>query len=60
MERLDCFAVRNNGGQMACIALKRMYCRTEKCSFFKTQEQYRKECMMYPCADIDAREGRDD
>lgn len=34
---LDCFAYDNN--KVCCKALERMYCKHEKCRFYKTTEQ---------------------
>ena len=30
-------------GTNACIGLNRMYCKTEKCGFYKSKEEYNKD-----------------
>jgi hypothetical protein len=38
--KTDCFAYAKG----ECKALKELYCKTEKCNFFKTKEQFERDC----------------
>lgn len=35
MEKIDCFAYRDRGKCSGCKALKRLYCKEEKCEFYR-------------------------
>lgn len=39
----DCFAYRDG----KCNALNKLYCKEEKCKFYKTREQVKKEAKKY-------------
>ena len=39
----DCFGYRDG----KCTALKNLYCSMEKCKFYKTKEQVKKEAKKY-------------
>lgn len=36
----DCFAYKTKEGHPMCNALNELYCKQEKCRFFKTREEY--------------------
>ena len=38
----DCFAYQNEEGVEKCKILNNIYCRYEKCPFYKTKEQFEK------------------
>lgn len=45
MIKQDCFAYIENGKlcKEECNVLKKLYCKNEKCKFYKTMEQYLKD-----------------
>lgn len=43
--KTDCFAFGEKG---ECTALKKTYCKSEKCAFYKTREQREAEKLKYP------------
>lgn len=45
--KTDCFAFDTVRGRKACRALTALYCEREKCSFYKTVEQFEKEKSEY-------------
>jgi len=40
--KTDCFGY--DKANKKCKALKELYCKTEKCNFFKTKEQFERDC----------------
>ncbi len=40
----DCFGYKTSS---FCSALNKMYCKTEECSFYKTNEQHRSDMKKY-------------
>lgn len=45
MVKLDCFAYDKD--KIECKCLKELYCENEKCRFYKSREQIRKENEKY-------------
>ena len=44
----NCAFCREVGGDLHCTALKKDYCKyTNKCNFFKTKEQLKKDILIY-------------
>ena len=43
----DCFAYCCSRPP-ECLALKKLYCRTEDCHFYKSKEQHKEEMEKYP------------
>lgn len=39
MENKDCFAYIVKNGHAGCKALKELYCKNEKCNFYKKRSQ---------------------
>ena len=44
----NCAFCREVGGDLHCVALKKDYCKyTNKCNFFKTKDQLRRDQLIY-------------
>jgi hypothetical protein len=41
--RTDCFAYRKDYLMAECIALRDLYCKREKCKFYKSKIEYKKQ-----------------
>lgn len=41
--RTDCFAYRKDYLMAECYALRNLYCRWEKCKFYRNKLEYRKQ-----------------
>jgi hypothetical protein len=39
ISKKDCFAYKNENIQRGCLALKKLYCKCEKCAFYKKKEE---------------------
>lgn len=47
LTKKDCFAYRNTCGKHYCAALSHLYCKEEKCKFYKNKKQFESECQKY-------------
>lgn len=37
--KTDCFGYKNKNGRQDCTALRKLYCKTEKCPFYKKKRK---------------------
>lgn len=45
--KTDCFAYKKTRGIETCKALRCLYCRKEKCGFYKNVEEYKERLEKY-------------